>query len=458
MAVHPGEHRIGTPLPIDLEKLQSDADRLVAAALKAGADKCDVVVSNGYSSGISVREGKVENTGRSEGDGFSLRVFAGKRVATVATNQPADLQMLAERAVAMARVSPEDPYQDLADPDQLARSWPDLDLVDPLEPDPASFRETALEAEAAGLAVDGVMKSMGASAGAYNTGFVLAASNGFSGNFARTGHSVSASFVAGEGEAMERDYDFSSAVHLADLRPPAEVGRTAGERTARRVNPRKVSSGAFPVLLDRRLSGGLLGAMLGAINGSSIARKTSFLRDRMGRQIASAAITVTDDPLRMRGLGSRPFDGEGLACEKMVLVDGGVLQAWLLDGATARELGLESNARASRGGSGTAPSSTNAWIAPGERTIAETAREIGTGFYCTETIGHGINMVTGDYSKGASGYWIENGEIAYPVAEITIAGNLKDMFLALTPLSDLEFRGAVNAPSLLIDTMAIGGK
>jgi len=443
---------------INLSALENKAEQLVDAAIKAGADACDVVVSNGQSLGISVRDGAVENTGRAEGDDYSLRVFLGKRIASVSTNQLADLTMMAERAVAMAKVSPEDPFQALAEADQLAVDFPDLEMLDSYQPEADWLKEKALATENAGLAVSGVQKSMGASAGWGTSGFVLATSNGFSGSFVRSGFSSSTAMVCGEGEKMERDHDFSSAVFAADLRSPEEIGRTAGERAVKKANPRQVASGSFPVLFDRRASGSLLGALLGAINAASVARKTSFLRDRMGKQIASSNINIIDDPLRPRSPGSRPFDGEGLACNRLDLVADGVLKTWLLDGATGRELGLQSNARASRRGSGTSPSSTNAWIRPGEKSIEELARDIGTGLYLTETIGHGINMVTGDFSKGASGFWIENGEISFPVAEITIAGNLKDMFMEMIPANDLEFRGAVNAPSMLIANMTIGGR
>jgi PmbA protein len=415
-------------------------------------------VANGQSLGISVRDGVVENTGRAEGDDYSLRVFVGKRIASVSTNQISDLAIMAERAVAMAKVSPEDPFQGLADKQKLAKELPELDMLDTYVPSADALRERALEAEEAGLSVKGVNKSMGASAGWGTSGFVLATSNGFSGNFVRSGFSNSAAMVCGEGEKMERDHDFTSAVFSSDLRSAAEIGRTAGERAVKKANPQQVRSGAFPVLFDRRESSSLLRALLGAINAASVARKTSFLKDRMGRQIANDAITIVDDPLRPRSAGTRPFDGEGMACQRLDLVSAGVLQTWLLDGATGRELELESNARASRSGSGTTPSPTNAWIEPGERSIEELAREIGTGLYVTETIGHGINMVTGDFSKGAGGFWIENGKITHPVAEITIAGNLKEMFMHMIPASDLEFRGAVNAPSLMIDKMMIGGK
>jgi PmbA protein len=236
------------------------------------------------------------------------------------------------------------------------------------------------------------------------------------------------------------------------------IGRSAGERAVRRRNPRQVASAAVPVIFDRRISGGLLGSLLGAINGAAVARKTSFLRDRMGQPVANPAVTVIDEPLRRRGLGSRPVDGEGMATAPLTLVADGVLREWLLDWAAARELGLESNARATRGGSGTSPSSTNCHIAAGEASLAELLGSVKSGLYLTETIGHGINMVTGDYSKGASGFWIENGEITWPVAEITIAGNLKDMFASMIPASDLEFRYATNAPTLFVEGMTVGGK
>jgi len=445
-------------LSIDLNKLEINARNLVDAALKAGADACDVVVANGQSQGISVRDGQVENTSRSEGDDFSLRVFVGNKVASVSTNQPRDLTMIAERAVAMAKVSPEDPFQGLADAERLAKTVPQLDMLDQEMPSTDTMREEALALEAAGLSVDGVAKSMGASSGWGTSGFVLATSHGFSGSYVRSGSSLSTAMLSGEGENMERDYDMSAAVFRSDLRSVEEIGKTAGERAVRRANPRKVDSGTFPVIFDRRIAGTFLGALLGAINGSSIVRKTSFLRDKMNEQVANALVTIKDDPLRPRGLGSRPFDGEGLACQPMTLVENGMLRHWLLDSANARELGLETNARASRSGAGTSPSATNAWIPAGDKSIEEMAKEIGTGLYCTETIGHGINMVTGDYSQGASGYWIENGEITFPVAEITVAGNLKDMFLRMIPLSDLEFRGARNSPSMMIDEMTIGGK
>jgi PmbA protein len=358
----------------------------------------------------------------------------------------------------MAKVSPEDPYQGLAPAELLAPSVPDLDLVDTVVPNASWLAERALACEEAGLSVAGVAKSVGASAGWGLSGFVLATSTGYSGSYSVSRFSNSAAMVAGEGTGMERDYDFHSATHLGDLIDSASIGRSAGERAVRRRNPRQAASGAVPVVFDRRVAGSLLGAMAGAINGASVARKTSFLRDKMHSQIANPAITVLDEPLRRRGLGSRPVDGEGMMTARLALVEKGVLGHWLLDWATARELGLQSNARATRGGSGTSPSTTNCYIEPGTMALKDLISDIKSGLYLTETIGHGVNMVTGDFSKGASGYWIENGEIAWPVAEITVAGNLRDMFLSMVPANDLEFRYAMNAPTLRVEGITVGGK
>lgn len=444
--------------PVVLSSLTQNASALVDAALKAGADACDVVVSRGQSLGVAVRDGKVENTSRSESDDFSLRVFSGNRVACVNSNNIKDMASLAERAVAMAKVSPPDPFQGLAPRERLAREIPDLDVLDSEVPDAASLAERALACEAAGLEVAGVAKSMGGSASWGLSGFVLATSTGFSGHYGVSRFSVSAAMVAGEGTQMERDYDFHSATHRSGLMDSAVIGRSAGERAVRRQNPQQTQSGAFPVIFDRRVAAGLLGALTGAINGASVARKTSFLRERMGESVANAAITIIDNPLRQRGLASRPVDGEGMPTAELRLVEGGVLRHWLLDWATARELCLESNARAARGGSGTSPTSTNSHIEPGTASLAELVSMAQTGLYVTETIGHGVNMVTGDYSKGASGFWIENGQIAFPVAGITIAGNLKDVFASMIPANDLEFRFGTNAPSLLVEGLTVGGK
>ncbi len=448
----------------DLKLLEKEALNLVTLARKAGADDCDVVVASSESLSVGVREGKIENTERSESDARYLRVFCGKKVASVAANQADSLETLAERAVAMARVSPEDVFQGLADPERLfetetlEKELETLDLCDTHQPSSTELEKMALEAEAAGREVSGVQKSMGAGAGWSRSGFVLATSNGFSGSYQRSGFSNSAAMVAGEGTGMERDYDYDSAVHLENLKDPSEIGRSAGERAARRLGPRQVESGAFPVVFDPRVSAALLGSFVGAINAASVARKTSFLRERMNEKVASDSVTIVDDPMIPRQSGSRLFDGEGVSAEKLIPVEKGMLLDWFLDCATARELGLETNGRAARGGSGTNPSTTNCYMMAGEKPPEEVIGSIVQGLYLSETIGHGINMVTGDYSKGASGFWIENGEITYPVAEITIAGNLAEMFCNMTPASDLEFKYGINAPTLLVEGMVIGGK
>lgn len=446
------------PSSIRLEQLETRAAELVELALSAGADHCDCVVSRSQSLGISVREGKSENTNRSESDDFSLRVFVDGRTASVAANQAADMKELCDRAVAMARVSPRDPHAMLAPSERLATGFPDLDLFDSQEPDINKMTADAFACEDAGRAVTGVTKSMGASCGWGMTGFVLATSNGFSGSYALSRFSTSAAMIAGTGTSMERDYDYDSTTHASDVLSPADIGKSAGERTVKRLNPRQVKSGSFPVIFDTRQSVGILATLAGAINGASIARKTSFLRECMGEAICRDDVNIICDPLIKRGLGSRPVDGEGIAPSILKFVDNGTLKQWVLDCATAHELGLSSNARAVRSGSGTAPSTTNLYMENGSQSPKDMIKSIGTGLYLSETIGHGINMVNGDYSKGAGGFWIENGEIAFPVSEITIAGNLKSMFASMTPANDLEFKNATNAPTLLIEGMTIGGK
>ena len=357
-----------------LKSLEADAQKLVMLAKQAGADACDVVVGRGNSTSVSVRQGEIENSKRSEGDAISLRVFCGKKVASVTANSNGGLEQLAERAVSMARVSPEDPFQGLADSERLLNTEnldetiTSLDLLDETEIGPGKMETMALEAENAGLAVEGVSNSMGAGVSWSRSGFVLATSDGFVGSSQSSGFSVSASMVAGEGTAMERDYDFDSKIYLSDLDEAAEIGRSAGERAVKRIGPSQVKSGAYPIIFDRRLSAGLLGTMMGAISGSAVVRKTSFLRDEMGNEIANSAVNVIDDPLMVRRPASRPFDGEGVAAEKLSFVANGVLQSWILDSASARELSLQTNGRAGRGGSSTNPSTTNCYMEAGEKT------------------------------------------------------------------------------------------
>ncbi|WP_054311032.1 TldD/PmbA family protein [Mesorhizobium sp. 1M-11] len=442
---------------LDTSKLTDRVAALVDAARKAGADAADAVVVLGRSTSVSVRLGKVENTNASESEDVSLRVFVGNRVASVSATAASDPKPLAERAVAMAKVSPEDPYQGLADPSLLANGANDLDLFDKTEIAADRLREDALAAEEAALAVKGVTNSGGSAAGAGMGGLVLATSHGFLGQYAATRFSRSASVIAGEGTGMERDYDYSSRLHFADLDDPEAIGRSAGERAVKRIGARKVPTGTITVVFDPRVARGIAGHLAGAINGASVARKTSFLRDMMGKQVASAAITVTDEPLRRRGQASRPFDGEGVGGEKLLMVEKGVLNHWFLSTSAARELGLITNGRGARSGSQVSPSSTNVAIEPGERSPEELIGALKTGFYVTEVFGQGVNMVTGEYSRGASGFWIENGELTYPVSEVTIASNLKTMFLGLVPANDLDREYGTAAPTLLIEGMTLAG-
>jgi PmbA protein len=445
---------------LDQTALTDLAERLVAAARRAGADAADALAVRSVSLAVEVREGAVEESERSEGDDVGLRVFVGRRQAVVSSNDiKADVSQLAERAVAMARVAPEDPYSGLADPAQIARDIPDLDLLDPDLPAVALLEERAKRAERAGLAVAGVTKSGGASASAGIGGMVLVTSGGFRGAYLNSGQSVSMTAIAGDGTAMERDYDYSSALHGADLEAPEKVGRTAGERTVERLNPRKVETKRVPVVFDRRVAGSLVSHLAGAINGSSVARKTSFLKDKLGERLFAAGIDVIDDPRRKRGLRSRPFDAEGVATRRLAVVEDGVLKSWFLDSATARELGFATTGHAQRGVSSTpSPGASNLHLSAGGVTPEALMADIAEGFYVTDLIGMGVNQVTGDYSRGASGFWIENGKRSYPVSEVTIAGNLLEMFRTLTPANDLEFRFGTNAPTLRVEGLTVGGR
>lgn len=434
------------------------AGKLIEHARKAGADKADAVVVRRRSGSVSVRNGNVENTEASESDDFSLRVFVGQRVATVSAGQGADEASLAERAVAMARVSPEDEHARLADEDLLAKSWPELDLFDSTELNSVEMADAARAMEEAALAVNGVQSSIGAGASAGLYGLVLATSHGFAGSFERSGFSRSVSVIAGEGTRMERDYDFDSRVFFGDLDDPETIGHSAGERAAKRVNPRKVPTGSnVTIVFDPRASRGFIGHMIGAINGASVARKSSFLKDRMGEAIAIPGLTLLDDPFIARGSSSRPFDGEGVSTGPLTMVENGVLKQWYLASPVAHELGLVTNGRASRGGGGVSPSSTNVIVSPGDVSPEELIRSIGTGFYVTELIGQGVNQITGEYSRGASGYWIENGEIAFPVSEVTIASNMRDMFMRMTLANDIDRKYSIAAPTIAVEGMTLAG-
>ncbi len=448
------------PSLLDQTDLVDLAERLVSAAKRAGADQADALAIRSVSLSVEVRDGAVEESQRSEGDDLGLRVIVGHKQAVVSTNdlKGGGFEALAERAVAMARVAPEDRFAGLADTALLARTLPALDLIDPKMPAVEALEELARDAETAGLAVGGVTKSGGASASAGIGGFVLVTSHGFHGATIASRHGISMTAIAGDGTAMERDYDFSSTLHAADLESAAVIGRRAGERAVKRLNPRKVATRRVPVVFDSRVSGSLVGHVASAANGAAIARKTSFLREKLGERIFAAGINIIDDPLRPRGLRSRPFDAEGLPGRRRNVVEDGVLKTWLLDCATARELDLETTGHAQRGVSSTpSPGASNLHLEPGGKTPRELIADIEDGFYVTDMIGMGVNLVTGDYSRGASGFWIERGECTYPVSEVTIAGHLSEMFAGLTPANDLVFRYGTNAPTLRIESMTVAG-
>ena len=438
-----------------IDDLLSLAGEAVSHAKMLGADAVHAVAADGRSTEISILEGKIEKVEQSEARDISLKVYAGKSSASISGSvlTKEAIHRLAETALNMARLAPPDPYAGVAEPEQLARDIPDLDLAAADPPGPKDLEDLARRAEAAGLAVKGVTKSSGAGASRSETSVGIVISNGFSQGYRRTGVGLSMSAISGEGQGMQRDYDYSSAVHFADLRDPETIGRSAGARAAKRVDPRKVKSQSVPVIYDRRVASGLIGHLLGAINGAAIARGTSFLKDQMGQQIFGSHITIVEDPFIQRGHGSRPFDGEGLACHKRNLIDQGVLTGWVLDLRSARQLGLGPTGQGSRGG----PSTSNVYLPAGEQSPEEQIRSISQGLYVTELIGSSINTVTGDYSRGASGFWIENGELTFPVSEITIAGNLKEMFRTVRPASNLEFRSAVNAPNCLVEGLTIAG-
>ena len=446
---------------LDQSALTDIAQRLVEAAKKAGADAADAVAVRGVSQGVEIRDGRVEESERSEGNDVGLRVLVGKRQAVVSTNDISgdNVATLAARAVAMAKVAPEDAFVGLADPALLAKDFPNLDLLDRDVPSLDVLERRAHEAEEAALAVKGVTKSSGASASSGIGGMVLVTSTGFHGAYLRSSQGISMTAIAGEGTGMERDYDFTSAIHGADLASPRDIGQSAGERAVARVNPRKVKTCKAPVVFDPRVAGSLIGHLIGAANGASVARKTSFLKDKLGQQLFDGSIRIIDDPLRVRGLRSQTFDAEGVAVKRRAIVDEGVLTTWLLDCATARELGMATTGHAHRGvSSSPSPGAYNLHLEPGDVTPEELMSDIKEGFYITDLIGSGVNGVTGDYSRGASGFWIENGKLTYAVSEVTIAGHLFDIFKSMRPANDLVFKYGVNSPTVRIEGLTIAGR
>jgi PmbA protein len=446
---------------LTLDAAKDRAAALIERARKAGADAADAVYIGDSSESLQVRLGQLEDVERSESEHIGLRVFVGQRSASIGSTDLGDaaLDELAARAVAMARAAPEDQYAGLAPEERLAKGpFPALDLEDATEPGPAELRVLCEAAEDAARAVPGVTNSEGAGASASHGQVALATSHGFVGGYRGTSRSISASVIAGEGQGMQRDYAWRSARHGADLPGAEAIGQLAGKRAVGRLDPGRLKSGPRPVVFDPRVGGSLVSHLAGAMAGNAIARRSSFLLGREEDELFDSALVIVDDPHRLRGLRSRPFDGEGLPTARRNLVENGRLTGWLMDSASARQLGLAPTGHAARGASGPpGVSSTNLHLEPGSATPAQLMADIAEGVYVTELIGQGVNAVTGDYSRGASGFRIIKGELAGPVAEFTVAGNLIDMFRNLTPANDMEWHRAINVPTIRVDGMAIAG-
>ena len=432
---------------------------LIGRAKAAGADAADAILLSGTSLSVERRLGRTEKLEQSEARDLGLRVFVGRRSAVVSSSaaDPAGFAALAERAVAMARVVPEDPHGGLAE--QASAPEPAaLDLEDPAAPDAAALLARASAAEEAALAVSGVTNSEGAEATYRRSDVALMTSAGFAGQYSRTSHGITAVALAGAGVDMQRDYDSASAVHLSDLEDAAGIGHAAGTRAVARMNPRRARTARLPVVYDPRVAGSLLNHLTAAINGATIARGTSFLKDMLGQAVFAVGIQVHDDPRRPRGLRSKPFDAEGVPTTARALVQDGVLTTWLLDSRSARQLGLRSTGHAVRGTGGPpSPAPTNLFMAPGKLSPTALMADIREGLYVTELIGMGVNGITGDYSRGAAGFMIRDGVLAEPVAEITIAGSLPAMFRELTAADDLVLRRGTDAPTVRVEGMTLAG-
>ena len=439
---------------------QTLLSHLLNAAKTAGADGADAMLARGHSSNITIRLGKVEASERSEDFDVGLRVFVGQRTASISTSQldSENIKNLAERAIAMAKLAPEDPYVRLATVDELAKNIPDLDMFDPTMPNTEQLQERALAAEAAALENKGIKTVDQADAGHSVVDVLIATSNGFMAGYQRSSHGISAVAIAQKDGQMERDYDYSAAVYGSDLEAPEIVGNKAAERTLARLGARKPATGKFPVIFDRRVAASLVGTMANAINGAAIARGTSFLKDSLGQQITREGLNFIDDPLRPRGMGSRLFDGEGLGVETRKMIDNGVLTSWFLDLASAGKLEMTPTGHARRGiGSAPSPGASNFFLENGNCSREDLIANIKEGFLVTEMIGSSVDLITGAYSRGAGGFWISNGQITHPISEATIAGNLKDIFMQMTAANDIDLRASIAAPSLQIDTMMVAG-
>ena len=445
----------------DVSDMQQLASDLIGKMKSAGADAADLLLVSGTSVSVSCRLGEIEDVERSEGQDLGLRAFIGNQQAVVSTSDlsAATLDEMVARVVAMAKSAPADPFCGLAASELLADDIADLDIFDATAPDMPELIAAARQCEDAARAIDGITNSEGAGTGWGHSQVVLATSTGFNQGYKSSSYSISCSVLAGEGVAMERDYEFSSSRHHADLTAAEEIGKIAAYRTLSRLNPRKVKSTQVPVVYAPRVANSLLGHLAGAINGAAVARGTSFLKDCLGQKILPDQISVIDDPHRLRGLRSKPFDGEGVRNSRSAMVENGVLQGWFLDSAAARQLGLQSSGHAARGtGGAPGPAPTNLYMTPGVVTPDALLADIKEGLLITELIGMGVNGVTGDYSRGASGFWIENGKPAYPVSEVTVAGNLREMFMNITAADDLQFHYGTNAPTLRVEGMMVAGE
>ena len=437
---------------------------LIDTAIANGATSADCVLSRSRGVSITRRLGKDENIQRYEDFDTGLRVFVGNKISSVSTNENSEeaLREVAKRAVEMAKIAPEDEYSFIANK-ELLQNFPIqegifIDSYDSVEPSVDVIRDRASEVEDIALSVKGITNSDGADSSWGEGETLLMTSNGFFGSSKKSNHSVSVVVIAEKNGKMERDYDYSSKVYGEDLKDGEKIGREAAKKTLARIGAKKPVTGQYPVIFDPRVSRSIASHFASAINGSSIARKTSFLKDSLNNKIANESITLIDDPFLERGLGSRLFDAEGLGTSKHVLIEDGVLKNWLLDLSSARQLNMLPTANAKRGISGPpVPGTTNLKLLPGEASPESIISSISNGFYITDMIGSSVSMVTGDYSRGASGFWIKNGELSTPITEATIAGNLKDMFMTLKPANDLDFSNSINCPTLLIEDMTIAG-
>jgi len=433
---------------------------LMHKAKAFGATAADAVLADSSSVSVQRRLGKPESLTRSEEAEIGLRVFVGRQQAIVSSSDrsPEALQQMAERAVAMAKAVPEDSYCGIAEANQLATSFPDLDMYDPTEVSVEKMNDLADAAEAAAMGVTGITNSEGAECNAGRETVYYVASNGFAQGYMTSGFSLSVSVIAGQDTAMETDYDYDSVTYFQDMKNPVDIGKNAGERAVSALNPRKGKTKQMPVVFDTRVAGGVIGALASAISGSAVARGTTFLKNKMGEQVFAKGLTVMDDPFLPRGMRSHPFDAEGVAPTKRKMIDDGVLTGWLLDLSSARQLGLQTTGNAARGASTPpSPRPANFYLEAGAQTVEALLAEMGEGLLVTQMMGGGANPVTGDYSRGARGFWIENGKIAYPVSEITIAGNIQEMWMNMTPANDLKIKHGIDAPTLRIEGLTVAG-